>query len=117
MQENPAMMDGIENPPNTQENADNKKPAFVPPVKVANSAFIALAKKIPDLSPETMAMIEKDLQPEDAKTEKKPLDMTKESEDPEEGCGCEMMAGPSTDPRASMIMWLAKALGFPVPKK
>ena len=121
MEMNPAMMDGdIKNPTNTQEWDDNKDPAFVPPVKVNNDAFIALAKKIPDLSKETMTMIEKDLQPtgtkEDTETvveidiEKKSVDTPTESE-------MQMMSGETKDPKAALIMGLAKVLWFPIPKK
>jgi len=118
MYTNPAMMDEENlNPTNTQENADNKKPAFVPPVKVNNASFIILAKKIPDLSPETMAMIEKDLQPKETKETKVEIDIEKTDAPEESGDGCEMMAWQSKDPRAAMIMWLAKVLGFPIPKK
>ncbi len=58
---------------------EDTKSEFVPPVDTNDQKFIDLAKKIKKLSPETLAMIQKDLQPEDKKSEP-----TEDSEDTKE---------------------------------
>ena len=84
---NPAMerVSDSESPSHTRTSMDvpdgteNTKPEFVPPVDVNDRKFIDLAKKIKKLSPETLSMIQKDLQPEDTKAEP-----TEDSEDTKE---------------------------------
>jgi hypothetical protein len=95
------------------DGTENTKPEFIPPVDVNDRKFIDLAKKIKKLSPETLSMIQKDLQPEDTKAEP-----TEDPEDPtEEGdscsCGkpdCKECNPPSKDPRAMLIIGLKKVL-------
>ena len=101
---NPAMEMDV---PNGTEDTTSK---FVPPVDVNDKKFIDLAKKMKKLSPETLEMIQKDLQPEDKKST--------DTEEPEEegdacSCGkpdCKECNPPSKDPRAMLIIGLKKVL-------
>lgn len=110
MDMNPAMEMDV---PDGTEDTTSK---FVPPVDVNDQKFIDLAKKMKKLSPETLAMIQKDLQPENKKTTD--TENTTEAADPtEEGdacsCGkpdCKECNPPSKDPRAMLIIGLKKVL-------
>ena len=99
------------------DGTEDTKPEFVPPVDVNDQKFIDLAKKMKNLSPETLSMIQKDLQPkedpkEDSKEDpKSPEDMSKV--DPECPCDkpdCKDCSVPSKDPRAMLIIGLKKVL-------
>ena len=96
------------NVPNGTEDVPEK---FIPPVDPTAQKFIDLAKKMKGLKPETIACIEKDLQPEGEK---------KEEEIPEEEVSVEVNLDKSTadvkDPRALLLMGLSKVLGLPTPK-
>ncbi len=104
MQINPA------NELDVPDGTEDTKKEFIPPVDVNDKKFIDLARKIQKLSPETLSMIEKDLQPD----EEKPED-TELSKDEEvcNTCGGELgdEDEPNTkDPRAMLIIWLKKVL-------
>lgn len=99
------------------DGTEGTKPEFVPPVDVNDQKFIDLAKKMKKLSPETLTMIQKDLQPAGDKEEdpETPEDTSKEDPkvDPECPCGkpdCKDCAVPSKDPRAMLIIGLKKVL-------
>ena len=72
--------------------------------------FIDLAKKMKRLSPETLAMIEKDLQPEDKKEMDTESSKEEGDEYPESKSDCKDCNPPSKDPRAMLIIGLKKVL-------
>lgn len=95
------------------DGTEDKTPEFVPPVDVNDQKFIDLAKKMKKLSPETLAMIEKDLQPEAEAKEDTETPEGADKADPECPCGkpdCKDCAVPSKDPRAMLIIGLKKVL-------
>jgi len=101
------------------DGTEDTKSEFVPPVDVNDQKFIDLAKKIKKLSPETLAMIQKDLQPDEKKEEEPETPEPKdgmEKADPECPCGkpdCKDCAVPATtDPRAKLIIGLKKVLSL-----
>ena len=103
---NPAMEMDV---PDGTEDTTSK---FVPPVDVNDQKFIDLAKKMKKLSPETLSMIEKDLQPED----KKEMDTEEPKEEGDTcSCGkpdCKECSAESADPRAKLIIGLKKVLSL-----
>jgi len=107
METNPAMEMDV------PDGTEDTKSEFVPPVDVNDQKFIDLAKKIKNLSPETLSMIQKDLQPkEEPKEESKSTDDISKV-DSECPCGkpnCTECSVPSKDPRAMLIIGLKKVL-------
>lgn len=102
------------NPMNTPDGTEDVPQKFIPPVDPTAQKFIDLAKKMKGLKPETLACIQKDLQPEEAKKE----DM-KEDDMEEEGAvevNLEKSTANVKDPRALLLMGLSKVLGLPTPK-
>ena len=99
------------NPMNVPNGTEDVPEKFIPPVDPTAQKFIDLAKKIKGLKPETLACIQKDLQPEGEK---------KEEDTPEEEVSVEVNLDKSTadvkDPRALLLMGLSKVLGLPTPK-
>lgn len=93
------------NVPNGSENA--KKP-FIPPVDMTDISFIKLAEKMKKLSPETLDMIRKDLQPESPDTKKKVEVEEKEMELPEG----EVKVVKAEMTPAQLLIWLKKVLWY-----
>lgn len=68
MEMNPSMAE-CETEMNVPDGTENSESKFIPPVDVTDQKFIDLAKKMKKLQPETLHMIQRDLQPEDRKYE------------------------------------------------
>ena len=97
-----------ENKMNQPTGKEDSAPEFIPPVNVTDVKFIELAKKMKNLSQETLNMIKRDLEPSDRKYE----EWKDKTEQPEAEVKVMKVDTKVASPE-QLLTWIKKVLWFP----